>query len=113
MSTGYFHRVSAETPTRLWINNPTLAEADLAIAAGAISCTTNPTYCAKLLKTEPEAIRPIIDRVIRESSDLDEAADLAAQAATARLVTRFRPLYDESGGARGFVTIQSDPRQDE
>ena len=44
MAKGYFHRLHQETPTRLWINNPTLEEADLAIDAGAISCTTNPSY---------------------------------------------------------------------
>ena len=44
MAKGYFHRLHQETPTRLWINNPTLEEADLAIEAGAISCTTNPSY---------------------------------------------------------------------
>ena len=43
----YFLRVKKQTPTRLWINNPTTQEADKAIAAGAISCTTNPTYCMK------------------------------------------------------------------
>jgi len=47
---GYFHRVAAQTTTRLWINNPTGEEADLAIEAGAIGCTTNPAYCARLLR---------------------------------------------------------------
>ncbi len=45
----FFHRVSARTPTRFWINNPTDEEARLAIANGAIHCTTNPTYAGKML----------------------------------------------------------------
>jgi hypothetical protein len=36
MNSGYFHRVTHETQTRLWINNPTLAETEQAIAAGAM-----------------------------------------------------------------------------
>ena len=31
----YFHRVSKQTPTRFWVNNPTLTEAKKAIEAGA------------------------------------------------------------------------------
>ena len=35
MSEGYFKRVAQYTPTRMWINNPTLSETNKAIAAGA------------------------------------------------------------------------------
>jgi len=30
MSAGYFQRVTAETPTRFWINNPSATEMELA-----------------------------------------------------------------------------------
>ncbi len=113
MVTGYFHRVAEETQTRFWINNPTGEEMEQAIAAGAISCTTNPTYGSKLTKSEPEYIYPIIDRVMRETAETAEATDRVCQAVTARLLARFLPLYERSGGTAGFVTIQSDPRQDE
>lgn len=113
MSLGYFHRVTQETPTRFWINNPSGSEIDLALEAGAISCTTNPTYCAKLLQVEPQAILPILDRVIHETDDDDTAADRVCQEATQRLIDRFLPLYEQSGHTQGFVTIQSDPRKDE
>lgn len=113
MSNGYFHRVSQQTPTRLWINNPTGAEADFALDAGAIACTTNPTYAAKLIRSEPEYIGPILDRATARHADDDDAADAVCREITARLIERFLPLYERSGGARGFVTIQSDPRKDE
>lgn len=113
MSTGYFHRVTQETPTRFWINNPTGQEMEQAIAAGAISCTTNPTYAAKLIQSEPDAIISIIDRVLQTISDDEVAADRVCQEVTARLIARFLPLYEQSGGTQGFVTIQSDPRKDE
>lgn len=113
MTAGYFHRVTQETPTRLWINNPTLEELEQAIDAGAVSCTTNPTYAARLLKIEPEAVRPILDRVISETSDDDEAADRICMEVTARLISRLLPLYERSHGTQGFVTIQDDPRKEE
>ncbi len=111
-------------------------ETERALDAGAISCTTNPTYCAKLLKSEPDFVRGIIDAVLRGRAVGDSAADRAVhpdddavagrvvqaddvaadqivQKATARLLARFLPLYEQTGGRQGFVTIQSDPRKDE
>ena len=80
MKEQYFQRVTNQTSTRFWINNPTSKEMDLAIAAGAINVTTNPSYCSKLLKGEPEYIRRVIDDVIAETSNDDAAADLFAEA---------------------------------
>ena len=52
---GYFHTVARLTPTRFWINNPTLREARQAIEAGAVACTTNPTYAAKMARSTEDA----------------------------------------------------------
>lgn len=111
--TGYFHQVHKQTPTRFWVNNPSGADTELAIAAGAISCTTNPAFCSKLVKSDKEYLHSVIDSVIKETRDDDEAADRVYQITSKRLIDRFRPLYDQSGGKCGFVTIQSDPRKDE
>src|SRR5690348_6128202 len=111
MSTGYFHRVTRETPTRFWINNPSQEEMEQAIDAGAIACTTNPTYGAKLLQAEPDYLHSLIDRAIQKTPDDEQAADRVAQEATARIIARFLPLYERSGGTQGFVTIQSGPRK--
>ena len=112
MADGYFHRVAKETPTRLWINNPSADEAEQALDAGAISCTTNPTFGARLVQAEPQFIHGIIDEVIPGLTDDDDAADRVVQRVTARLLARFLPLYERSRGTEGFVTIQSDPRND-
>ena len=45
----YFKRVSAQTPTRFWINNVTRAEAQMAIDNGAVGCTQNPSFAYKML----------------------------------------------------------------
>lgn len=108
----YFHCVHAETPTRMWINNPTADDVCNSIAAGAVNCTTNPSYCAKLLQSEPAYIRGVIDHVVSEVKDNDQAAERVYHVATARILEMFRPLYEQSGGAMGFVTIQDDPRSD-
>ena len=113
MTTGYFARVTAETETRLWINNPTLEECDLAIDAGAINCTTNPAFCARLLDVEPEPIQALIDSVLVRVPDDDEAAERVYHLAAKRVIDRFQPLHTSSGGRYGFVTVQGDPRRDD
>lgn len=113
MRESYFQRVTAQTPTRFWINNPSSQDLEQAIAAGAIGCTTNPAYCAKLLLSEPGYIDGLVDRVAREMDDVDRAADRVYRIAAARIVDRLRPMYDASSGTRGFVTLQADPREDE
>lgn len=113
MLTGYFHRVTQETDTRFWINNPTLGEVEAALAAGAVSCTTNPAFCARLIADDGEYVRRIIDGVVPFVDDDDAAAERVYQRACAPIAERFLPLYEASGGAGGFVTIQGDPRRDD
>jgi len=72
---GYFARVSAETPTRLWINNPTDDELRMALAAGAIGCTTNPAYAGGLLTRAPDEVLPSLAEASAETSDEAEAAE--------------------------------------
>ncbi len=113
MTSGYFQRVSAQTPTRLWINNPSGSEMEQAIAAGAINCTTNPAYCSKLLDSDPAYLRGLIDQVILETRDHEAAAARVYQLASQRVMERFLPLYQSSNGKWGYVTVQDDPRADE
>jgi transaldolase len=112
---GYFHRVSRLSPTRFWVNNPTPVETDLAIAAGAISCTTNPTYGMKQLQheeTRAEAHR-YIQQAVERTGDDDEATDFLAQKLVKRILTKFRPLFDSRPGEQGFVSIQGNPFRDD
>jgi transaldolase len=114
MSSDYFRRLHQETPTRFWVNNPSGSETELALAAGAICCTTNPAFCSKLLVSDKEYLHGVIDQVItHETLDAEEAAVLVYQRTAKRVIDRFRPLYEESGGAYGYVTMQDDPRQDQ
>ena len=114
MSGDYFHRLTRETPTRLWINNPTLEDAEQAIAAGAISCTTNPTFCANMLKAKSESAHAlsVIESVIRQTSDDKTAADLVQQRLVKRVMEKFLPLYARHPGQEGLVSIQGNPHQD-
>ena len=89
MKEGYFHRVNSLSPTRLWINNPTLEEAEKAIAAGAINCTTNPTYAMKQIQRERDYSLGIVDEVIKEINDDDKAAAIIQRRLTKRILDKF------------------------
>jgi transaldolase len=114
MPSDYFHRLHRETATRFWVNNPSGADLEGALAAGAISCTTNPAYCAKLLQSDRDYLHGVIDAVLREeTAEVEAAAVRVYQRASQRVLDRFRPLYEQNGGACGFVTLQDDPRLDQ
>jgi len=111
---GYFHRVHAETGTRFWINNPTLEQARAAIAAGAMGCTTNPSYVSKLFESPDDyrAVLRAIDLLLPyERNDSIVAAKTQALM-VGRLSDEFMPLYRASKGKGGFVTIQGDPYEE-
>lgn len=113
MMDGYFSRVQAQTQTRFWINNPTSDEMNAAICAGARSCTTNPTYCSRLIDAEPAYIHSVMDAVVCEIDDENAAAEEVYRRSAARIVEKFKSLYESSKGIDGFVTVQGDPRKDD
>jgi len=114
MSADYFKHIAVQTPTRLWVNNPTLEEASMAIAAGAISATTNPTYASRLLNLDsgPLSAAAMLIETVRQTPNDANAADLLQQKLVARLLEAFLPLHDQQPGRQGFVSIQGSPHHD-
>jgi transaldolase len=113
--TGYFFEVAQKTPTRFWINNPAIREAEYAIAAGAAGCTTNPSYTAKMLANPETAgeVKRLLRRELSPARSDSETAGAVQRALVKGISDLFMPLYEASGGERGFVTIQSDPLEEE
>lgn len=108
---GYFNRVKRLTATKYWVNNPTMEQARAAIAEGAMGCTTNPTYVAKMLEVqeERERILPIIDAHIAEGLNNTQVLEALQAKLVLELSECFRPLYEKTGHRAGFVSIQGDP----
>jgi len=111
-SESYFASLVAATPTRVWVNNPTVVEIGLALERAAVGCTTNPTYAAGLLKRAPEDIIPIVDACLRLSLDDRVVAEMVQQRLVARLAAILRPLHEETAGRWGYVSIQGSPETD-
>ncbi len=115
MTERYFHRVARQTPTRLWINNPTRAQADWAIAEGAVGCTSNPSYSQKMLDhpTEGPYALALLDEAIRETEHAHQAAIVFQQKLVKPIAAKFEPQLAQAGGVYGYVSIQGDPIDEE
>lgn len=111
MEKKYFHRVSAQTPTRFWINNVTRDEADLAIEAGAVGCTQNPAYAYKMLVHEKEKVFALskLDSFITQYDDDDMVQEALQRDLVGNIAKHFLPLYERSQGKAGYVSVQGNP----
>lgn len=111
----YFIRVTEQTPTMFWVNNPTRQQVDLALEHGALGCTNNPSYTQKMYDHPEEGsyARTILDETLLEIPD-DRRAAVVYQAKMVKpIAEKFMPLYQKSGGEHGYVSIQGDPIDDE
>ncbi|RPI32049.1 MAG: hypothetical protein EHM70_09915, partial [Chloroflexota bacterium] len=107
----YFHRVMEQTPTKFWINNPTRAEADLALEHGALGCTNNPSYPQKMIDHPEEGAYAsrLLDESIRETENETEAQIVFQQKLVRPIAEKFMPLFRSSSCEHGYVSIQGDP----
>jgi transaldolase len=115
MKESYFIRVSRQTPTKFWINNPSRQQADLAIEHGAAGCTCNPSYTQKMIDSPEEsdyALR-LLDEAIGETESDKYAAEVFQRKLVAPIAECFLPIFTNSAGVDGYVSIQADPIDEE
>lgn len=107
----YFERVHRQTPTRFWVNNVTRAQVRLAIEAGAVSCTQNPAYLSKVIGSadDGEWIDSIIEGLLPTYPSDGELTSELQRHVIAGICQEFLPLYRQSQGRQGLVSIQADP----
>lgn len=115
MNNDYFHRVRALTPTKMWINNVTRQEAQMAIDAGAVGCTQNPSYTWKMINhpEEKEYALAILDECIRETDDDNDAVCRFQRKLITGIAEVFMQVYEKTNGEHGHVSIQGDPIHEE
>jgi transaldolase len=111
MNKPYFIRVTEQSPTMFWINNPTRKHADMALEHGALGCTNNPSYTQKMIDhpEEGEYALKLLDEAIRECDDDWETAEIFQRKMVTPIAEKFMPLFEKSNGQHGYVSIQGDP----
>ncbi|MFN8619877.1 MAG: hypothetical protein U0869_03890 [Chloroflexota bacterium] len=109
MSETYFQWLARATRGRAWVNNPTAAEIDLALAQGAVGYTTNPGYGGGLLKRRADEVRPVVQAAVRAHDDDEAAADESDGRWWRESPPHWLPIHEASGGAMGWVSIEGAP----
>lgn len=106
----YFWRVTQQTPTEFWINNPTREQVDLAIRSGASGCTNNPSFSQKMIDhtVERDYALGILEEVLCEGKNGDPVAEFQRRL-VAPVCEKFMPIFRQSNGTKGYVSIQGDP----
>jgi len=110
----YFHRVTEQTPTRFWINNPSRAEAELSIANGAVGCTTNPSFTQKMVDHPQDGAYAVqlLDGVIKDVEDNNLAEAVLQRKLAGPVAEAFLPMFHATQGRDGYVSIQGNPLEE-
>ena len=97
------------TRTCWWHDSADPAELDHALAHGAVGVTTNP-YLANLALTANR--RPWareIEAAMASAPEAEARAEALMRIAVTRTAARLRPMFESTGGARGWVCGQVNP----
>lgn len=99
------------TPTDYWNDSCAVDELEYAVARGASGATSNPPIVLEVLRHDPAPWRARARELYAAFPTWSEREltwqlieELAVQAAAVLL-----PVYDASGGARGRLSLQTDP----
>lgn len=104
-------RVADRTVTDIWNDSCAQAELAWAIERGAVGATSNPPLVLDALHQEPEPWRSLVRQLSAEQPTASEA-ELAwrlAEAVAVRGAGMLEPVFGESRGRRGRLSIQVDP----
>lgn len=99
----------------MWINNVTREEAELALQAGAMGCTQNPSYTWKMLThpKESDHAKSLLIKILKETPDDNEAICILQRKLIKQISDLFMPLWKSTNGEHGYVSIQGDPIHEE
>ena len=76
--------------------------------------TSNPSYVATLMKTEPDFVDATVEKVVSQASadaDEEELAMQVIRETVSRPLAMFHPQFKETDGRHGYVAIQGSPRR--
>lgn len=87
----------------------------MAIEAGAVGCTQNPSYCWKMIGSEDarEHVAAELAKCMAAQADDNEALVYLQRALISDIARIFLPMYEQTKGKWGYVSIQGDPLQED
>lgn len=109
---GRLHEMAATMPTDLWNDSCASKELEYALERGAVGATTNPVIVGEVLQKELPEWLPFLDGLLRAhpAEDADRIAWRLIEAMAVRGARMLLPVFERSGGRKGRLSIQTDPR---
>lgn len=103
---------TAETATGFWNDSCDLDQLKEALEHGAVGATSNPVIVTAVVKSAPETWNPLIDRLILEhhTANEDDIAWKLIEEIGKKAAELLMPEFKRSGGVRGRLSVQVDPR---
>jgi len=105
------HQMTATTVTSFWNDSCATVELANALEQGAVGATSNPVIVANVLKNEFQTWQPRLKAIIARDPSLNEAAVAwkIAEEITTHGARLLMPLFEQSQGCLGRLSIQVDP----
>lgn len=105
------HEMALTTPTELWNDSCGVRDLQRAIEHGAVGATSNPTIVLSVLQQELSDWKGRINELFNTHSSWTEAqiAWQLIEEMGLRAAALLRPIFEASGGSKGFLSIQTNP----
>jgi transaldolase len=105
----YLAWLAEHTKTRWWHDSADPPELQRGLDRGAVGVTTNPFLSSVAVARNRTAWAADIDAVIAAQPDAEKKAEGLVREVVTRAARMYQPLFDASGGTRGFVCAQVNP----
>jgi transaldolase len=105
-------RLTTERGADFWNDSCALNELEEAVRNGAVGATSNPVIVSTAVKSDPGAWMPVLDELVLsmpEASE-DEVAWKLIETIGRRAAALLEPVYRETGGRKGFLSMQVNPK---
>jgi transaldolase len=103
---------TGELGTEFWNDSCELNQIEEALAHNAVGATSNPVIVSNAIKNNPELWTPVIDNLIDENTIAteDDIAWLLTAEIGARAAKLLLPVFEESAGQKGRLSLQVNPK---
>jgi len=107
-----FELALAQFGSGMWVNNPTVEEAQRAFSLGALGCTTNPTFSARMIRAGAVSRKELKQAIDQAGGHVGKAATLVQRICVGKLLPVFAARYTATDGMAGWVSLQEDPYEE-
>jgi transaldolase len=106
------HEMTQTTPTCLWNDSASIQELTYALEHGAVGATCNPVIVGEVLKKEMHLWKNRICELIHElpRATEDQIAWKVVEEVSTKGAELLLPIFEQSRGINGRLSIQTDPR---